>query len=103
MHQPPFADLCREHEIYSRYLKYKPISSQHHLFSGDPIDAFGIVTDGILKAETDTAGGEEMCSAYFEERIYYLNFYTSLAGDPTPIIWWRPKNYSSLDACLQVC
>lgn len=104
MHQPPFADLCREHEIYSRYLKYKTYKAASIIYSlGDPIDAFGIVTDGILKAETDTAGGEEMCSAYFEEKDILPEFlyfsgrrsytYNLVAAKRTTVAWMPASRF----------
>jgi CRP-like cAMP-binding protein len=75
MHNLSFADLCLEHEIYGRYLRYETYKTSSIIYSlGDPIDAFGIVVEGILKAETDTLNGEEMCSAYFEERDVFPEF-----------------------------
>lgn len=73
--QTPFAYRCLHHPVYGkafRYQSYKTAEIIHP--TGAPIDEFGIVVDGILKANLYTVNGCELCSAYFEDCDVFPEF-----------------------------
>ena len=59
---PIFAHRCMHHEIYGKRLQYETYKSSQILHSiNDTIDHFGMVVDGVLKAEQYTS--QEVCCA----------------------------------------
>lgn len=94
----PFGDLLRRNEEYRSYFlhkTYEPAQCIHP--QGTKITHFGIVDQGILKAVDNTAGGTELCHAYFETRDIFPEFlyfsgkknysYSLVAEKKSTVIW----------------
>ena len=93
-----FADLCAENKCYQSYFihkTYQPTECVRQM--GDSIEYFGIVTEGILKAVSDTVGGMELCHTYFQskdifpELLYFSGkrhyAFSLYAVKKTKVIW----------------
>lgn len=94
----PFADLCKRNEQYRSYFlrkTYEPAQCIHT--AGTKISHFGIVENGILKAVDITAGGTELCHAYFEAKDIFPEFlyfsgernytYSLMAEKKSTVVW----------------
>lgn len=94
----PFARLCRQNKTYRSYFidkTYQPSQCIHS--EGAPIEHFGIVVDGILKAVNDTINGVELCHTYFlaedifPELLYFTGArqytYSLYAVKKAEVVW----------------
>lgn len=98
IHQAPFVYRCLHHPIYAEQLRYETYKTAAVLCPlHTPIEAFGFVVDGCLKAEKYTVNGNELCCAYFEdydvfpELLYFTGkkeyTYTLIAVKKTEVAW----------------
>lgn len=98
VHHKPFAFRCLRHPLYASHLRfatYKTAQVIQPLHS--PIEEFGLVIDGCLKAEKYTVNGNGQCCAYFEnndvfpEYLYFTGkkeyTYTLIAVKKTEVAW----------------
>lgn len=70
-----FADRCMEKEHQRSYFIHKTYQAGTCIHQqGTPIEHFGIVTKGILKAVNDTMNGMELCHAYFQTDDIFPEF-----------------------------
>ncbi len=104
---PIFARRCKHHAVYGKKLKYETYKSSQVLRSlNDPIDHFGLVMDGVLKAEQYTSEGNVLCSAYFEdndvfpELLYFTGkrqyTYTLVAVKRTTVAWMHVSDMEEM-------
>ena len=104
---PIFAHRCMHHEIYGKRLQYETYKSLQILHSiNDTIDHFGMVVDGVLKAEQYTSQGSVLCSAYFEdndvfpELLYFTGkrqyTYTLVAVRRTTVAWMHVSDLEEM-------
>ena len=104
---PIFAHRCMHHEIYGKRLQYETYKSSQILHSiNDTIDHFGMVVDGVLKAEQYTSQGSVLCSAYFEdndvfpELLYFTGkrqyTYTLVAVRRTTVAWMHVSDLEEM-------
>lgn len=71
----PFADYCLEKDRYRSYFIHKSYPAAACIQQqGTPIEHFGIVTKGILKAVNDTVNGMELCHTYFQVKDIFPEF-----------------------------
>lgn len=95
---PIFTFCCMHHPIYGNKLHYETYKRGEILHSQqDPIEHFGLVIDGVLKAEKYTTQGDALCCAYFEnndvfpELLYFTGkrvyTYTLVAVRKTTVAW----------------
>lgn len=95
---PSFTTSLRQHPVYGGKLQYKTYKRSQILRSQqEPIEHFGIVVEGLLKAEEYTAQGDELCCSYFEKDdvfpglLYYtgsqMYAYTLVAVKRTTVAW----------------
>lgn len=95
---PLFSASLQNHPVYGKKLQYKTYKrSQILRTQQEPIEHFGIVVDGLLKAEKYTTQGEELCCCYFENNdvfpglLYYSGnqtyTYTLVAVKRTTVAW----------------
>lgn len=89
--QTPFAYRCLHHPVYGKAFRYQCYKTAEIIHpTGTPIEEFGIVVDGILKANLYTVNGCELCSAYFLKIVMcFPNFSTSLVKKYIRIHWQR--------------
>lgn len=73
--QKIFAYECLHHPLYNREVRYQTYKTAEMLLcAGTRIDYFGIVVEGVLKAERYTNRGCDLCSAYFEDNDVFPEF-----------------------------
>lgn len=73
--QKIFAYECLHHPLYHSEVRYQTYKTAEMLLcAGTRIEHFGIVVDGVLKAERYTSRGCDLCSAYFEENDVFPEF-----------------------------
>lgn len=95
---PLFSTALRRHPVYGKKLQYKTYKRSQILRSQlEPIEHFGIVVEGLLKAEEYSAQGDELCCCYFENDdvfpglLYYtgnqMYAYTLVAVKKTTVAW----------------
>lgn len=71
----PFADRCLDNKAYRSYFIHKTYQSAACIQQqGTPIEHFGIVTKGILKAVNDSVNGMELCHTYFQVKDIFPEF-----------------------------
>ena len=96
--QTSFAYRCLHHPVYGKAFRYQCYKTAEIIQpTGTPIEEFGIVVDGILKANLYTVNGCELCSAYFEDCDVFPEFlyftgkkvytYTLAAVKKTEVAW----------------
>lgn len=106
-HMSIFALRCMHHAIYGNRLHYETYKrSQTLRLEQDPIDHFGFVVDGVLKAERYTTQGDGLCSAYFEnndvfpELLYFTGkrvyTYTLVAVRKTTVAWMNASDMEEM-------
>lgn len=104
---PMFAHRCMRHAVYGKKLRYETYKNSQVLRSlNDPIDYFGLVVEGVLKAEQYTSQGNVLCSAYFEdndvfpELLYFTGkrtyTYTLVAVKRTTIAWMHVSDMEDM-------
>lgn len=97
---PIFSLCCMQHPVYGKKLRYETYKRTQILCAQeDPIDRFGFVIDGVLRAEKYTTQGSAICCAYFEnhdvfpELLYFTGkrvyTYTLVAVKKTTVAWMR--------------
>lgn len=93
-----FADLCLNNTYFKSYFVQKTYKNSTVILSqGTSIEHFGIVIDGVLKAEKCTQKGSELCCTYFEnndvfpELLYFtgerIYTYSLIAVKKTKVVW----------------
>ena len=93
-----FAYLCLKNKYFKSYYVQKTYKNSTVILSqGTPIEHFGIVVDGVLKAEKYTQKGSELCCTYFEnndvfpELLYFTGervyTYSLIAVKKTKVVW----------------
>ena len=103
-HAADFARLCREHPVYGKELRYESYKAGQVLRTpGEEIAAFGLVAEGLLRAESGTAEGAELCSAYFQpgdlfpELLWFTGrrayTYTLIAARRTQVAWLGARRF----------
>lgn len=106
---PLFAYQCMHHPVYGKKLTLKTYKTAQILRSqGDPIEHFGFVVDGVLRAEKYTTQGSDLCCAYFENNdvfpglLYFTGkrvfTYTLVAVKRTTVAWMA---ISDVEAMLE--
>ena len=104
---PIFAHCCMHHPRYAQKLQYKSYPRNTILHTpSDPIEAFGLVVSGTLKAERYTAQGDALCCAYFEdndvfpELLYFTGkkqySYTLVSIRKTCIAWMKVEDVEEM-------
>lgn len=95
---PVFTTRLRQHPVYGEKLQYKTYKRSQILRNQqEPIEHFGLVVEGLLKAERYTTQGDELCCCYFENNdvfpglLYYTGTptytYTLVAVKKTTVAW----------------
>lgn len=96
--QEIFAYKCLHHPKYKSELHYETYKMAELIIcAGTMIGHFGIVVNGVLKAERYTSRGCELCSAYFEDNDAFPEFlyftgskvytYSLVAVKKTTVAW----------------
>lgn len=96
--QVSFVEQCLNHPLYKDKILYQTYKmSETILLAGSPICYFGIVIDGVLKAECYTINGNNLYSTYFEngdtfpEFLYFTEnqvyTYSLVAARKSTIAW----------------
>lgn len=102
-----FADLCLNHaDIRWRFHSEVYKASQIVQSRGAEIKHFGIVKEGLLKAENNTFQGVDLCNTYFEcgdvfpEFLYFtgtrIYTYTLVAVKRTTVCWIPAHQFEEL-------
>ena len=105
--QKDFVTLCLHHPMWKTKFKYHTYKSSETILSiGAPITHFGIVVEGILKAENYTRDGNELCGAYFEYHDVFPEFlyfngernyaYSLVCAKRTEVAWLPVKDFEDM-------
>lgn len=105
--QEEFATLCLKHPLWKTKFKFRTYKSAETILAIDaPITHFGIVVEGILKADHFTRDGDELCCAYFEnddvfpEFLYFTgekNYtYSLICAKKTEVAWISTSDFEEM-------